>query len=177
MKRAKLPRLKRGMKRRKFPRLKEGWALELRAVDSTGFQRDAAPGLALNISCGGLCLETKQEIEPGAMLAIDLYPPSSSFGSPILVLAEALWCRKKLSSDDYEVGAEFRWIGWSDSDAHQKLVDYIRHRASGDRGAKPIWEVFDEIMATIPDEELRKLPTDGARELDHYLYGSRKREA
>lgn len=40
---------------------------------------------------------------------------------------------------------------------------------------KPIWEVFQEISATIPDEEWAKLPTDGAEQHDHYIYGTPKR--
>jgi len=40
---------------------------------------------------------------------------------------------------------------------------------------KPIWEVAAEIRRGIPAEEWAKLPTDGAEQLDHYLYGSPKR--
>lgn len=39
---------------------------------------------------------------------------------------------------------------------------------------KKIWEIALEIGKSIPDEEIRKLPKDLARNLDHYLYGSRK---
>lgn len=42
-------------------------------------------------------------------------------------------------------------------------------------GVKPIWEVFEEIMKEVPDEELRKLPPDGSFNHDHYLYGFPKR--
>jgi hypothetical protein len=40
---------------------------------------------------------------------------------------------------------------------------------------KPIWEVFQEITARIPDEEWAKLPVDGAEQHDHYIYGTPKR--
>jgi Arc/MetJ-type ribon-helix-helix transcriptional regulator len=40
---------------------------------------------------------------------------------------------------------------------------------------KPIWEVADEIRKSIPAEEWAKLPADGARQIDHYIYGSPKR--
>jgi len=40
---------------------------------------------------------------------------------------------------------------------------------------KPIWEEFEEIAASIPDEEWRKLPIDGAEQHDHYIYGTPKR--
>jgi hypothetical protein len=40
---------------------------------------------------------------------------------------------------------------------------------------KPIWEVIEEIMADVPDEEFDKLPKDGASEHDHYIYGTPKK--
>jgi hypothetical protein len=39
--------------------------------------------------------------------------------------------------------------------------------------AKPIWEQFIEASLTIPDEELDRLPIDGATQHDHYIYGTR----
>jgi len=40
---------------------------------------------------------------------------------------------------------------------------------------KPIWEEFEEIAASIPNEEWAKLPVDGADQHDHYIYGTPKR--
>jgi Arc/MetJ-type ribon-helix-helix transcriptional regulator len=40
---------------------------------------------------------------------------------------------------------------------------------------KPIWERADELRKSIPEKEWAKLPTDGAEQLDHYIYGSPKR--
>ena len=42
-----------------------------------------------------------------------------------------------------------------------------------DPSAKPIWQRFAEIASTIPEEELQKLPVDGADRLDDYIYGVR----
>ena len=39
---------------------------------------------------------------------------------------------------------------------------------------KPIWERILERSAAIPDEELDKLPVDGAEQHDHYIYGTPK---
>jgi c-di-GMP-binding flagellar brake protein YcgR len=118
------------MKRRKFPRLKEGWALEYRVLDTAQFERNPVSSLAVNISGGGVCMEAKQEIDPGTMVAVDLHSPA--FDSPILALARVVWCKKKLFSDAYEVGAEFWWVGWKDTDAQGKIADYIRDRVPED---------------------------------------------
>jgi antitoxin component of MazEF toxin-antitoxin module len=39
----------------------------------------------------------------------------------------------------------------------------------------PIWERITARAAEIPPDELEKLPTDGAAQIDHYLYGHPKR--
>lgn len=40
---------------------------------------------------------------------------------------------------------------------------------------RPIWEVILERMKALPPEVFERLPTDGASEHDHYLYGAPKR--
>jgi hypothetical protein len=44
----------------------------------------------------------------------------------------------------------------------------------GPPSAKPIWEIVEEIGRSVPMEEWANVPTDGARNLDHYLYGHAK---
>ncbi len=46
-----------------------------------------------------------------------------------------------------------------------------------DETVKPIWQVFEEIVKTIPADELAKIPTDASENLDHYLYGFPKRKS
>ncbi len=41
---------------------------------------------------------------------------------------------------------------------------------------RPIWEIIDDLVKDIPEEELQKLPTDGAEQHDHYIYGTPKRK-
>lgn len=43
------------------------------------------------------------------------------------------------------------------------------------RPRRRISEVIAEIVADVPSEELAKLPTDGATQVDHYVYGLPKR--
>lgn len=40
---------------------------------------------------------------------------------------------------------------------------------------RPIWEEIANIIKDVPEEEFRKLPHDGAEQLDHYIYGTPKR--
>ena len=44
-----------------------------------------------------------------------------------------------------------------------------------ERPRKPIWERIAESVADAPPEELAKLPSDGASQHDHYIYGTPKR--
>jgi Arc/MetJ-type ribon-helix-helix transcriptional regulator len=40
---------------------------------------------------------------------------------------------------------------------------------------KPLWEVFQEIAASIPDHVWESMPADGSKQHDHYIYGTPKR--
>lgn len=40
---------------------------------------------------------------------------------------------------------------------------------------KTLWEMWQPLLAEIPQEELDEVPTDASVNLDHYLYGSPKK--
>jgi hypothetical protein len=40
---------------------------------------------------------------------------------------------------------------------------------------KPIWKVAQELMADAPPDIIDNLPTDGASQHDHYIYGIPRR--
>ena len=46
-----------------------------------------------------------------------------------------------------------------------------------DQPRRHISDVICEIMSDVPSEVWERLPTDGASEHDHYLYGSPKRNS
>lgn len=54
-------------------------------------------------------------------------------------------------------------------------VDTVANQAV-DQPQKPIWEAFEEFADTLPEAAAAALPTDGAAQLDYYLYGSPKSE-
>ena len=41
---------------------------------------------------------------------------------------------------------------------------------------RPIWEAFEEFADQLPETIADTLPTDDAVQVDHYLYGSSKRD-
>ena len=47
--------------------------------------------------------------------------------------------------------------------------------SSEPRDERPVWEVITEIMKDVSDEVFDRLPKDGARQVDHYIYGLPKR--
>ncbi|MBW4443816.1 MAG: hypothetical protein KME10_21820 [Plectolyngbya sp. WJT66-NPBG17] len=40
---------------------------------------------------------------------------------------------------------------------------------------KSIWQIAEDFTKDLSQEELSKLPTDGAEQHDHYIYGTPKR--
>lgn len=63
----------------------------------------------------------------------------------------------------------------TDASKALKPEDSTCNEESSNPTPMPIWEVFDEIMEDVPDEDLQKLPTDGSEQHDYYLYGKAKR--
>ena len=48
--------------------------------------------------------------------------------------------------------------------------------ASPQETPKPIWEQFAEAFNDVPEEDIARLPTDLAAQVDHYVYGLPKRQ-
>jgi bifunctional DNA-binding transcriptional regulator/antitoxin component of YhaV-PrlF toxin-antitoxin module len=58
-----------------------------------------------------------------------------------------------------------------------ELVAEVReHRIVLEPRRLPFWERIAALTADAPVEELDRVPTDGAAQVDHYLYGHPKRE-
>lgn len=54
----------------------------------------------------------------------------------------------------------------------------VRERQTlAEKSATPIWEIIDQLRAKLPPDALDGVPEDGARQMDHYLYGTPKRPA
>jgi hypothetical protein len=76
--------------------------------------------------------------------------------------------------------AKARTEGVSAEQFLQRIVDRELEQQPESPAASPpkrrISERIAEIMADVPAEELAKLPKDGARQVDHYVYGLPKRD-
>ena len=59
--------------------------------------------------------------------------------------------------------------------AHDETHGHPSEALAPQEPSTPIWEVAEELFGAIPDEELAQLPTDGATQHDHYIYGTPKR--
>ncbi len=57
------------------------------------------------------------------------------------------------------------------------LIDYLDQQANQPKAEtfKPIWEIAQEITSDMTEEEMQQLPSDGAEQHDHYIYGTPKR--
>jgi c-di-GMP-binding flagellar brake protein YcgR len=107
--------------KRKFPRLKNEWQLTYRVLEEDRFLNDPIRQFTVNISGGGICFTSHEELKPNTMVALEL--ESDQFTSPILAMAKVVWSKR--ARDGYEVGAEFWWIGWQNNDAQQAIASYI----------------------------------------------------
>ncbi|MDJ0659577.1 MAG: hypothetical protein QNJ42_08800 [Crocosphaera sp.] len=56
------------------------------------------------------------------------------------------------------------------------IANYLQAPATpSDKEAdKPIWEIAQDLMEDVTEDEKSKLPKDGAQQHDHYIYGTPK---
>jgi hypothetical protein len=107
--------------RRRFPRLRKDFQIAYRMVDQEKFNNDPISSLALNISGGGVCFEAVDNLQKGAVVALDIR--SDDFSAPVLALAKVVWCKPHGAM--YQVGAEFWWVGWGDDQAQATIANYV----------------------------------------------------
>ncbi len=77
-----------------------------------------------------------------------------------------------VSREKYE-----RYLAALEDEEIVKVLDFMKdlHKEKKAKKAKPISAIFEELSNEIPLEEWQELPTDGAENHDHYLYGSPKK--
>ena len=61
--------------------------------------------------------------------------------------------------------------GLSPEEFAQQVLAHELEASAGE----PFWKAFTRRMHSLPDEVFERLPTDGASEHAHYLYGSPRR--
>lgn len=58
----------------------------------------------------------------------------------------------------------------------QKVLDFVESIEEKEPQKKSLFEKLAEIRERVPEEVWEKLPTDGAENHDHYLYGASKKK-
>lgn len=56
------------------------------------------------------------------------------------------------------------------------LQHQVASQSEGNDPRTTIWSKVEEIIKEVPPGAWKELPTDGSLNVDHYLYGSPKRE-
>ena len=117
------------LKNRQFPRVSKDYSVSYSLVDQEQFDRNPVSSLAVNISGGGICFSAQEHLAKGSMVALDI--DADDLHSSILALAKVKWCKNR--GDDYEIGAEFWWIGWRDNEAQSSVADFINANTAAER--------------------------------------------
>lgn len=58
----------------------------------------------------------------------------------------------------------------------QRLVDERLQTGPRPKDTRPIWEVILDEIKDVPPEAFASMPKDGASQIDHYVYGTPKRD-
>jgi hypothetical protein len=82
------------------------------------------------------------------------------------------------SSLEQEIGRKVQALSDAKQQRLLKIIDELLGEAQQSRPStgRPIWEIFEQLSQQAPPDEWSKLPSDGAEQHDHYLYGAPKRK-
>ena len=58
------------------------------------------------------------------------------------------------------------------TEQQEKVLEFVENLKPEKRTP---WQIWQEHLKDIPEEELDKIPTDASVNLDHYLYGAPKK--
>lgn len=106
--------------RRKSPRLDESWQVTYRVMDSEGWSPPVQQN-TINISGGGLCFASNEQLSPETLITFELFCERKSMH--LAGLAKIMWCEPKQGT--YENGAVFCWHEWACDAAPQAIHDYV----------------------------------------------------
>ncbi len=121
-----MPEQDEDVRRRKYPRVKESCNVKYHVVQGPAEQLKEQGAAAVNIGGGGMCFSADQQIEPGAMIAMEM--TLSELPTPVVSLGRVVWCEQTEGPDQFDVGVEFWWVGWADQEAQAQMLKYIKQK-------------------------------------------------
>jgi hypothetical protein len=82
------------------------------------------------------------------------------------------------SNLEQEIGRKVQALSDAEQQRLLNIIDELLGKAQTARPstARPIWQIFEQLSEQVPPEEWSKLPSHGAEQHDHYLYGAPQRE-
>ena len=57
----------------------------------------------------------------------------------------------------------------------QEVLAFVQGLVHKEEPGKTLWEKMDERIKQVPSEAWESIPTDGAEQHEHYLYGAPKK--
>ncbi|MFP4392344.1 MAG: PilZ domain-containing protein [Desulfohalobiaceae bacterium] len=122
--------------RRQYARLPKNFRVELRELSFSASQKQAVQTRCLNVSAGGLLLETSRSFSQGQKVQVRLYVPSlnrfhpsffkvfeSSLDQSLLAVAEIVRLEEKVPLQLYQVGIQFLDVYEDDWQALYRMLD------------------------------------------------------
>ena len=93
--------------KRKYPRFSKNCQVRFKVVELDEMPME---GTTVNISGGGLCFKSDEQIPAGKMVALEIQIPNAP--ATVMAMGKILW-HKQLDDGSYENGLEFWWLGWT----------------------------------------------------------------
>jgi len=98
---------------RKWPRAEASGKLRYWIVQPPEPLSDPFNGSVMNVSRGGMAFLGTEATPVDSVILAELSVASLP-GRTVACMARVVWCEDSPASSQYNIGAEFWWIGWAD---------------------------------------------------------------
>lgn len=78
-------------------------------------------GTGKNISMDGICFKTKEKLNSGALIDLEIFLPSEA--EPLLLKGEVRWSKAIESASEYETGVKLATVKDSDENRYLRYVN------------------------------------------------------
>ncbi len=111
-----------GIDLRKYPRVSDDCEVTYTLIEDE-HEPVSRNTLAMNISGGGMCFTAREPLPIGEMIALRVN--LALLADKVVALARVVWVEPNEAMGQYDIGVEFWWIGWNDSQAQGAMLDYV----------------------------------------------------
>lgn len=114
--------------RRSHPRVEAEHTVKYATMELDGIRLNGKRALGVDLSGGGMRIETEKDVPEGSVLALEISLPGTT--SALIAIGKVVWSKWNDDRGKFEAGVDFWMLSWKDEGAQQAVLDYVARKMS-----------------------------------------------